>query len=103
MTISYAISPIGPVLNSINGSYNFQPYITLSNPSATITSAVYNPATGNVDVQVSYNSSIQGQSLNLNFNPPATPQTALMPDVSNNWVVSPTNRMSATFYPTSTY
>lgn len=54
-------------------------------------------------MQVSYNTSIQGQSLNLNFNPPNTPVAALLPNVSNNWVVNPTNHLSASYYPQSTY
>lgn len=102
ISLSYSISPIQPVLSVINGT-DLQPFITVSNPAATITSANYDPSTGMVRVQVAYNSSIQGQPLNLNFNPPNTPVGALLPNISNNWVVSPTNHISATYYPQSTY
>ena len=102
LALSYTISPIQPVLSVINGT-DLQPFITVSNPAATVTSAIYDPATGTVNVQVSYNASLQGQALNLNFNPPNTPVGALLPDISGKWVVSPTNHMSATYYPQSTY
>lgn len=80
------------------GGNDFLPFVTLNNPAATITSAVYNPATNLIEIQVSYNETIQGEPLSLSFNPPNVPQASLLQPVSNTWVVSPTNRLSATFY-----
>jgi hypothetical protein len=60
LSMSYSISPIQPILNLINNSYNFTPYVNVSNPSATITSATYDPSTNTINVVVSYNDTIQG-------------------------------------------
>jgi cysteine-rich repeat protein len=103
LSISYSVSPIQPVLVLLNNSNNFLPYISISNPAATVTAATYDPSTGTVNVQVSYNQSIQGQPMGLIFNPPSVPSASLMPTVANSWTVSPTNHLSAAFYPDSTY
>ncbi len=60
LTLSYTISPIQPILNILNNSYDFLSFVSVSNPDAVITSAIYNPETNTLDVQVSYNQSIQG-------------------------------------------
>jgi cysteine-rich repeat protein len=103
LALTYTIQPILPVLSLINGSYNFLPYVTLSNPEATVVSAVYDPASNTVNVQVAYNASIQNQPLDLTFNPPSVPTASLLKTVSNSWVVQPTNHLSAAYYPASTY
>jgi hypothetical protein len=101
--IAYSVSPIQPVLLLVNNSNDFLPFVSISNPAATITAATYDPSTGNVNVQVSYNQSIQGQPMDLVFTPPNIPTASLLPAVSNSWTVAPTNHLSAAFYPASTY
>lgn len=103
LSISYTVSPIQPVLTLVNNTNNFLPFISISNPAATIIAATYDPATGNINVQVSYNQSIQGQPMDLIFTPPNVPSASLMPTVSNSWTVAPTNHLAAAFYPASTY
>jgi hypothetical protein len=83
----------------INNSYNFLPYVSLSNPAAVVTSATYDPSSGTINIQVSYNQSIQGQPLDLTFNPPNVPAASLLPTVASSWTVAPTNRLSAAYYP----
>lgn len=103
LSIAYTVSPIQPLLSLVNNTNNFLPFVSISNPAATITSATYDPVTGNINVQVSYNQSIQGQPMNLVFTPPNVPSASLMPAVNNSWTVAPTNYLSAAFYPASTY
>jgi len=79
-------------------------YISYPGASAvSIISAIYDPISNQVIVQVSYNDSIQGQPLNLKFDPPNTPQAYLVPNLTSSWTVSPTNHLSAELYSQSDY
>lgn len=104
LTLTYSIEPSGPLLSLNNGSTDFSSLVSFPNSQGvTIRSAVLDPQTQQLVIDIDYSQNLQDTTLSLQITPPNVPQAVLVPNITSSWVVAPTNQLAAMVYTQEDY
>ena len=88
MTLTYDLEPSQPLSVINGGSNDVSSMVSFPNTEGVVlTSAIIDPDTDKLVINVDYTKDIQGEQLNLQIVPPDTPQASLTPNISHSWTI----------------
>ena len=104
INITYAIKPSDPLLVLNNGSTNFISLVSFpEEPGITINTALLDPDTGNLVIELDYIEHLQDKEIKLQITPPDVPQAFLVSNQTVLWTVKTTNQLAVVAYSEEDY